>query len=233
MWIVMLRYMILLGSLSSLLGQGPVLVELFTSEGCSSCPPADALLARLEKPEVIVLSEHVDYWNDLGWRDPFSSAQFSERQSGYARRLGTQGNYTPEMVVDGQVEFVGSDARRAAMAIEAASHRAKIGVQLSSVRRSAEEWVVHVEVAGVSEAASVMVALVEPTMVSHVARGENRGRELKHAGVVRSLREAGVVAKGGAFSKDVVLKTSGAGQRAVVFVQGKNQGAVLGTALVN
>src|SRR6201993_5144283 len=116
----------------------PVLVELFTSEGCSSCPPADALLERLDRSQrasgadLIVLSEHVDYWNDIGWRDPYSSHEYSERQSAYAAQFGLGSIYTPQMIVDGHFEFVGSDERRAKQAIESATKVMKAPVSLSS-----------------------------------------------------------------------------------------------------
>src|SRR5579863_7576892 len=105
----------------------PVLVELFTSEGCSDCPPADALLEKLDRSQpvrnaqMVVLSEHVDYWNDIGWKDPYSSHEFSARQGDYAHRFRLDGPYTPQMVVDGEAQFVGSDERRAILAIEGAA----------------------------------------------------------------------------------------------------------------
>src|SRR5438477_2909954 len=105
--------------------RAPVLVELFTSEGCSSCPPADRLLETLD-PQVIVLSEHVDYWDRLGWRDPYSSHASTLRQEAYARTFGTQGPYTPQMVIDGATEFVGNDSRRAADEIARARNRGKL-----------------------------------------------------------------------------------------------------------
>jgi len=114
-----------------------VLVELFTSEGCSSCPPADVLLERLERSQpvsgaqIVVLSEHVDYWNRIGWADPYSSPAFSARQEQYARHFRTQGPYTPQMVVDGRSEFVGSDARTAESAIRAATKHPKSTIHIA------------------------------------------------------------------------------------------------------
>src|SRR5213083_248603 len=120
-------------------GRTPVVVELFTSEGCSSCPPADALLAKLDheqrlgNAEIIALEEHVDYWDQQGWRDPFSSAQWTERQQDYAAAFRNDGVYTPEMVVDGRAEFVGSSQSRARSAIAEAVREPKAEVTLMSL----------------------------------------------------------------------------------------------------
>src|ERR1700716_2289430 len=122
-------------SRSSSNARTPVLVELFTSEGCSSCPPADSLLQKLDQQpiageQIIVLSEHVDYWNHIGWKDPYSGRFYSDRQGTYARRLG-DGVSTPQMVVDGTSHFVGSDATVANQAFAKALTRPKVAVRLS------------------------------------------------------------------------------------------------------
>ncbi len=172
----------------------PVLVELFTSEGCSSCPPADALLQTLERGQlipgvtVIGLSEHVDYWNHLGWSDPFSSAQMTARQQAYAARLRKDGPYTPQMVVDGVEEFVGSDGAQARRAIALAAGRPKLEVTAELVDR---QELLHVAVPASSTAGrKYFVAVVYDPDPSAVARGENSGRRLTHVSVVKSLKRS-------------------------------------------
>jgi hypothetical protein len=206
--------------------RAPVLVELFTSEGCSSCPPADLLLQELD-PQTIVLSEHVDYWDRLGWRDPFSSHAFTERQQTYARRFRLDGAYTPQMVVDGAAQFVGSDSRRATEEIGRASRRQRVDPRLMRTPAG-----VHVEIDGATGAADVMLALADDAAVSQVAAGENQGRKLHHVAVVRSLRKIGTVKRGASFRSDFALPAGATAQRIVVFLQESGQSQVSGAALL-
>ena len=223
----------------------PVLVELFTSEGCSDCPPADALLERLDRSQpvrnadLIVLSEHVDYWDDIGWRDPYSSHEFSIRQGDYARRFRLEGPYTPQMVVDGDMELVGSDERRAIHVIENSVKSEKIPVVLSSIHREGNnKLAVHVETnlfasPGRRTPAQVLIALADNSDQSNVRGGENSGRILKHVAVVRNLTSVGSIDVGGTFSKDVIVNAGNADQhnlRIVAIVQEMNQGRVLGVS---
>lgn len=171
-----------------------VVVELFTSQGCSSCPPADALLAKLgadPQLRIVPLSFHVDYWNHLGWRDPYSAAEWSQRQNAYATQFRSSSVYTPEVVIDGSREFVGSDERAIRAALQqamAAKH--PMTVALQSARR--EGNVMHVAFdANVPSAlehdAAIDVVIFERMLQTNVARGENGGRTLHNDFVVRRV----------------------------------------------
>jgi len=221
----------------------PVLVELFTSEGCSDCPPADALLERLDRSqpvsgaELIVLSEHVDYWDDIGWRDPYSSHEYSERQGAYAGHFGLGSVYTPQMVIDGHFELVGSDERRAVRAIESATKVEKIPVSLSAIHLEARNVASLRISAGqlppsvAARSADVLIATADESDESHVSRGENAGRTLKHIAVLRSLTRVGTVDHSGEFSQDVKINVNRANAgnlRVVAFVQESTAGQVFG-----
>lgn len=219
----------------------PVIVELFTSEGCSSCPSADAVLAKLEKQSgtpIIALGLHVDYWNRLGWADPFSSKQFSDRQNEYAQAFRTDSVYTPQMVVDGQAEFVGSDEGRADSAIATAARRPKAKVSLAVQAGAAQgsrfalSASIGVLPSGI-KSGEVFAALTESGLSSQVARGENAGRHLAHASVVRTLVSIGSVGpKGGTITQDIVLpgKIRLENGHVVVFVQDKATHHIVGAA---
>ena len=226
----------------------PVLVELFTSEGCSSCPSADQALEQLQKTQpiskalVIPLSEHVDYWNYIGWSDPFSSGAFSERQRGYARALRLDNIYTPQMVVNGQAEFVGSDRNRAESAIEQAAGGVHADVQLKPVFAAGGSPSLEVRIENVpavrrGDTADVMLAIAEDGLRSSVSRGENAGRKLGHTAVVRQMRSLGAAAAGRPFTATTAVSIDAKWKRAdvsaVVFVQERTGRRVLGVARVS
>jgi hypothetical protein len=176
----------------------PVIVELFTSEGCSSCPPADEVIARLERTqpvegaEIIALGEHVDYWNHIGWSDPFSSPIFSERQGAYAEAFGRDGVYTPQMVVDGSAEFIGSNWNKAVAAISQAARLPKADIQITTIQNKADDVSLQVHVSNLpavtaGETIDLLLAVTESDLSSNVLRGENAGRSLNHRTVVRKL----------------------------------------------
>ena len=224
----------------------PVLVELFTSEGCSSCPPADSLLQMLDAQPVagaqlIVLSEHVDYWNQIGWKDPYSSALFSDRQSAYARRFGGGTVYTPQMIVDGTQEFVGSDGHEAQKAIEKARSIEKLPVNISNVSM-ATSGTLHARLdipvlpeSLRSKSADVFIVTALNHAEAQVLRGENEGRRLSHVAVVQSVTKVGSLNKMKNFAEDLYVKVAPGSQaenlRVVVFVQESGSGRILGAAL--
>ncbi len=219
----------------------PVLVELFTSEGCSSCPAADTLLATLlrEQPlpdvDIVPLSFHVDYWDHQGWKDPFSSKTFTVRQQAYSRNFGEDRVYTPQMVVDGLTEFTGSDERAARTALSAAASKPHLPVKLdaraqgTSVRVSIDLPAAPAD----GESIDVIVALTEDHLTSIVKRGENGGRTLSHVGVVRSLQTMGALDRE-AFVANGQLTLNrawnAANLHAVVWLQGQKTKRVYGAA---
>lgn len=200
----------------------PVVVELFTSQGCSSCPPADAFLLTLaEQPvdgvQIIPVSWHVDYWNRLGWTDPFSSETATDRQRIYAKQLNARGLYTPQMMVDGQAEFVGSDRRRGLAAIKDAAKRVKVPLDVS-VEHSDGHVSVVVRAEDATDGWRAMLVLTEDNLTTDVKRGENGGRTLQHTGVVRA--SAKMAATGSGSWKQSLDAPENAGElHAVVFVQ--------------
>jgi hypothetical protein len=230
----------------------PVVVELFTSEGCSSCPPADEVLSKLDKMqpiqgvEVIALGEHVDYWNRLGWTDPYSSEDFSRRQSRYSDAFNQNSVYTPQMIVDGRDEFAGGNMERARTAIAKAAQAPKANIQLASSQNSeatnsrAVKLSLHVSdlprlTAG--DTAEVLLAITENNLRSEVSRGENGGRYLRHSAVVRQLTGLGEI--GGSqnsFAAEPTVNLDNGWQRdnlrAVAFVQERGTRRVLGAAVV-
>jgi hypothetical protein len=229
----------------------PVIVELFTSEGCSSCPPADGLLARMERTQpvagarVIALEEHVDYWNQLGWSDPFSSAQYRARQNDYALTFRTEDIYTPQMIVSGQAAFVGVDADKAYQQIGLAAQAQTTVIDLkTSPNEGGPDLVdLSVRVSNPKNAklrdANLYLAVTESELSTNVARGENAGRLLRHAPVVRNFGLIGKIDPRGANVGQVVStlrlprEWRRENLRAVVFVQERDSFRITGAGVID
>src|SRR5579871_2279859 len=239
----------LLGLASAQDRRVPVIDELFTSEGCSSCPPADQLLSRMDRDQpiagarVIALEEHVDYWNSLGWVDPFSSAQYRGRQNDYGRKFFDDNIYTPQMVVNGQVAFVGNDGNRAAQEIAKAEQAQTTILALKATPKPGEADVVELSVQvtnnGKIRNSNVFLAVTESDLSTNVSRGENSGRLLRHGPVVRSFGVIGKLdAKGsnaGAITNTLRLPREWKREnlRAVVFVQERESYKITGAGVAD
>jgi hypothetical protein len=227
----------------------PVLVELFTSEGCSTCPPADVLLQKLEtaqpvaSAQIIAVEEHVDYWNHDGWQDPFSSASWTERQQVYTSII-KKDPYTPEIVVDGQAQFVGNSPKDAVIAIEDASRKPKTPITISQMSLEAKGARFSVSVGKLTgdvanDQAEVWLAVTEDGLHSAVDRGENAGRRLNHTATLRYLHKIGNAQANDAnvsFTGDDFVKFNGhwtvQNLHAVVFVQEKKSRQIIGAASI-
>jgi hypothetical protein len=225
----------------------PVIVELFTSEGCSSCPPADELLSKLETlqpvegAEIIGLEEHVDYWNHDGWVDPYSSSEWTLRQQEYVEKFKGKTTYTPQMVVDGQSQFVGDNAHDALQAIRQDAQRTKTQVSIAadgSGKKDSERIEVRVGNSGSEplEPADVWLAVTEDGLATAVKAGENAGKDVKHAAVVRYFHKIGSLSTKDSspfdVHQDVKLKSNWKRENLhiVVFVQERKSLQILGAA---
>jgi len=223
----------------------PVLVELFTSEGCSSCPPADVLLATLDEmqpvqgAQIIVLSEHVTYWDHEGWRDPYSLDSVTDRQNSYRFKFGLSDVYTPQAVVDGTTQVLGSDGNKLVPAIQTAAAQPKVELTISGATWSGDRIKFAVHQAGASATKSrtaLEAVLAEDVTLTAVKSGENAGKTLRNVAVVRDFKEIGPGVEGdGEFSmrvpSDEVKGTMGGASaplRLIVFLTDKHSGRVLG-----
>ena len=173
-------------------GKGFAVIELFTSEGCSSCPPADELVARIQKEDkdkpVYILAFHVDYWNRLGWKDVFSSAEYSKRQNQYADWLNLQSVYTPQIVVNGKKEFVGSEEGTLRNAINAGLRNNPAATLTLNTQKGQDHIAVQYRVIGAEKNSDLLLALVQKAAQTKVQRGENGGRTLAHVQIVRKIQ---------------------------------------------
>jgi len=224
----------------------PVFVELFTSEGCSSCPPADVLLKKWDTFQpvpgalLIVLSEHVNYWDHDGWKDSNSSAALTERQSSYVRALGLKGPYTPQMIVDGSQEVHLDDALQIQGVLQKAAAEPRVLVRIGEVTADAgDPTILHARIDTDANFdthnADVYVAVALDHVDSQVLKGENGGKHLVHVAVVQELTKVGKLPKGKSFGQDVQIKlkpgTDAKNIRLIVFVQEPGPGRLLGAAL--
>jgi hypothetical protein len=225
----------------------PVVIELFTSEGCSSCPPADELLERMDSlqpipgAQLIVLSEHVDYWNHDGWTDPFSSASITERQTEYVRELGLKSPFTPQFLVDGTKELQAQDPQNTLQILTQAAAAPKIPLRLDTIDVATGNPVniqghAAADSNSLKHKADVFVAIALDHAESQVSRGENSGRHLTHVAVVTDIAKIGKLEPGKPFAQDFHLKlklpaADSNSIRVVAFAQESGPGKILAAAL--
>ena len=215
--------------------KGFAVVELYTSEGCSSCPPADELVARVEKESagkpVYILAFHVDYWNRLGWKDQFSSAEFSKRQNDYANYLNLSSVYTPQIVVNGKTEFVGSQEGNLRNAIKAGLQKtptAQVELNLTGIAQSQASIKYNTE--GADKNTNLLVAVLQKQATSRVERGENGGRTLSHVQIVRKLQTVPLNSSNGEVNVSLPHGFDAQNWEIVGFLQNTANGSITGAA---
>lgn len=227
-------------------GRTPILMELFTSEGCSSCPPVDTWVERLDAAQpvagaqIIVLSEHVDYWDHEGWKDPFSSAAITDRQKGYVHNLGLSDVYTPQIILDGNAELKPSDPQQVNQSLAAAAGKPMIPLRIESARVGAGSPAVltgriEADGSGQKKNADVFVAVALDKTLTDVLAGENDGRKLENIAVVKEIVKVGKLEKGRSYDQPFSIRlwphADPSNLRVVVFVQESGPGRVLGAGM--
>ncbi|SEC12007.1 DUF1223 domain-containing protein [Terriglobus roseus] len=218
-----------------------VLVELFTSEGCSSCPPADELLRKVNGRQtaagqlVVGISEHVTYWNRLGWTDPFSSSTYTDRQDRYANRFGLDSVYTPQMVVNGQQQFVGSNESLLGRALADQVKQKRINLRILSSEFQNGNIAIHFAASQLpsNRPLNIVATLTDDLAISKVIRGENGGRSLQHVAVARSLATIATIHGDTDTTVNVPWNAvdatkQGAAHHLILFAQEAGQGAIVG-----
>jgi len=215
--------------------RGFAVVELYTSEGCSSCPPADAVVAKIEKEStdkpVYILAYHVDYWNHLGWKDQFSSADYSKRQKDYARFLKTDGIYTPQIIVNGKIEFVGSEEAKLRSVIgtnlqNTSSNKISLNVAAIKPKQATLKYTI-----GTADKNTILqIAVVEKAATSKIGGGENNGRTIAHVQIVRKLQAVASPAGEGTIDISLPDGFDSKTWEMIGFLQNKGSGAITGAA---
>ncbi|MFI5160691.1 MAG: DUF1223 domain-containing protein [Sphingobacteriales bacterium] len=218
--------------------KGFAVVEFFTSEGCSSCPPADALVAKVEKESadkpIYILAFHVDYWNRLGWKDVFSGADYTARQQQYARWLKSSEVYTPQAIVNGHTEFVGSEEGTLRKAIQAGLQKtAATPLALSEDKTGGNKAGIQYHISGSTTNASLLVALIKKNATTKVQRGENGGRTLTHVQIVNKLQTITLDGKNNG-KADIALPAgfNPEGFEVIAFVQDTSTGEITGASKI-
>jgi len=205
--------------------RGPVVIELYTSQGCSACPPADEMMHDLAaRDDVIALALHVDYWDYIGWKDIFARPEHAERQRGFARRMGERMIYTPQMVVDGQAHVVGNKAMKVIDLVR--RHAERPDPVVVALERQGGRLLVTAE-GRVARPAEVHLVRFEPEQTVEITRGENRGKTVRYVNIVRDwvvLRDWD-----GAAPLRLTIDRAGSGPVAVL-VQEADHGPILGAA---
>lgn len=217
---------------------GFAVVELFTSEGCSSCPPADALVAKIQKESkgkpVYILAFHVDYWNRLGWKDQFSNADFSKRQHDYANYLHLQSVYTPQIIVNGQTEFIGSQEGTLRNAIRTAVQKTPPSqLDLRVLRIDHMKATIKYNTAGTDKNTLLQVAIIEKAATSKVTRGENSGRTLSHVQIVRKLQQVVLNGTNGELSLSLPENFDTRNGEIIGLLQQKTNGIIIGATRIS